>query len=65
MSVGAVALVLGALMVLLLRTAKLGLGSAAVCVLFGLVVALTPAGPTVDEALNSSGVWLWAQVSSL
>ncbi len=65
MSVAAVALVLGALVVLLLRTANLGLGSATVCVLFGLVVALTPAGPTVDEALNSSGVWFWAQVSSL
>jgi hypothetical protein len=65
MSVSAVALVLGALVVLLLRTANLGLGSAAVCVVFGLGVALTPVGPTVDEALNSSGVWFWAQVSSL
>ena len=65
MTVVGSAVVLGALVVLLLRTAKLGLGSATVCVLFGLVVALTPAGPTVDEALNSSGVWLWAQVSSL
>ena len=44
MSVVAVALVLGALMVLLLRTARLGLGSAVVCVLFGLVVAMHPGG---------------------
>ena len=65
MSVVAVALVLGALMVLLLRTARLGVGSAVVCVLFGLVVASTPAGPNVHEALDSSGAWLWSQVRSL
>ncbi len=65
MSVVAVALVLGALVVLLLRTAKLGLGSALVCMLFGLVLAITPAGPRVHEALDSSGAWLWGQVSSL
>lgn len=65
MSVVAVALVLGALVVLLLRTAKLGLGSALVCMLFGLVLANTPAGPNVHQALDSSGSWLWAQVRSL
>lgn len=65
MSVVAVALVLAALMVLLLRTSKLGLGSAVVCVLFGLVLASTPAGPAVHDALDSSGAWLWGQVSSL
>ncbi len=65
MTVVGVAVVLGALMLLLLRTAKLGLGSALVCVLFGLVVAITPAGPTVHEALDSSGAWLWGQVSTL
>jgi hypothetical protein len=42
MSVVAVALVLGALVILLLRTSKLGLGSAVVCTLFGLVLAITP-----------------------
>jgi hypothetical protein len=65
MSVVAVALVLGALVVLLLRTAKLGLGSALVCMLFGLVLGITPAGPNVHQALDSSGAWLWGQVSSL
>ena len=44
MSVVAVAVVLGLLVVLLLRTARLGLGSALVCILFGLVVAVTPPG---------------------
>ena len=52
MSVVAVALVLGALVILLLRTSKLGLGSAVVCMLFGLVIAATPAGPSVHQALG-------------
>ncbi len=50
---------------LLLRTARLGLGSALVCILFGLVVATTPAGPTVQGAMDASGSWLWGQVRSL
>ncbi len=65
MSVVGFALVLGALVVLLLRTSRLGMGSAFVCILFGLVVAITPAGPTVHQALDASGTWLWGQVSSL
>ena len=65
MSVVAAAVVLGALVVLLLRTAKLGFGSALVCILFGLVLAVTPAGPTMQGALDSSGSWLWGQVSEL
>lgn len=65
MSVAAVALVLGGLVVLLLRTSRLGFGSAVVCVLFGLVMASTPAGPTVQAAMNSTGAWVWAQVGSL
>ena len=65
MSVVGFALVLGLLVMLLLRTANLGLGSALVCILFGLVVASTPAGPTVHQAMDSTGAWLWGQVSSL
>ena len=65
MSVVGFALVLGLLVMLLLRTAKLGLGSALVCILFGLVVASTPAGPTVHQAMDSTGVWVWGQVRSL
>ena len=64
MSVVGFAVVLG-LLVMLLRTAKLGLGSAFVCILFGLVIASTPAGPTVHQAMDSTGAWLWGQVSSL
>jgi hypothetical protein len=65
MSVAAVALMLGALVVLLLRTRAVRAGSAVVCVLFGLVVGVSPVAPTVNQALNASGDWVWAQVSAL
>lgn len=44
MSVVAVAVVLGGLLLLLLRTNQLKLGSALVAVVFGLVLGATPAG---------------------
>ena len=65
MSVVGSAVVLGLLVVLLLRTSKLGVGSAFACILFGLVLAITPAGPSVHQALDSTGAWLWGQVSTL
>jgi len=64
-SVAAVALVLAALVVLLLRTRQLRIGSCVVCVLLGLVLGATPAGPAVNEALTAAGTWLWEQVSTL
>ena len=65
MSVVAVAVILACLVLLLLSTNKLALGSALVCILFGLVLGATPAGPSVEQALDASGSWLWGQVSSL
>jgi hypothetical protein len=65
MSVVAVAVVLGGLLLLLLRTNQLRFGSALVAVIFGLVLGSTPAGPAVNEALSESGTWLWGQVRSL
>jgi hypothetical protein len=65
MSVVATALVLGALVVLLLRVRAVRFGSALVCVLFGMVVGLTPVAPTLHLALDASGGWLWTQVSTL
>lgn len=65
MSVAAVALVLAALVILLLRTRQLRIGSCVVCVLLGLVLGATPAGPAVNEALTAAGTWLWEQVSTL
>ncbi len=65
MSVVAVAVVLGLLLLLLLRTNQLKVGSALVAVVFGLVLASTPAGPVVHQALAQIGGWTWGQVRSL
>ncbi len=65
MSVVAVAVVLAALVILLLRTNQLKVGSALVCVLLGLVLGATPAGPAINDAVNGAGAWLWAQVTEL
>ena len=65
MSVVAVAVVLAALVVLLLRTNQLKVGSALVCVLLGLVLGATPAGPAINDAVNGAGAWLWGQVTEL
>jgi hypothetical protein len=65
MSVVAVAVILGCLLLLLLRTNQLRLGAALVAVVFGLVLGISPAGPAVHDALTASGTWLWGQVGSL
>lgn len=65
MSTVAVAVVLGLLLLLLLKTNQLKAGSALVAVVFGLVLASTPAGPVVDDALMQVGSWTWGQVSDL
>ena len=65
MSVVAVAVLLAALVGLLVRTHQVRFGSALVCVVFGLVLGSTPAGPAVNVGLASAGSWAWAQVRSL
>ncbi len=65
MSVVAVAVVIAAVVVLLLRTNQLKVGSAVVCILLGLVLGATPAGPAINQAINGAGEWLWARVTEL
>ena len=65
MSVVAVAVVIAAVVILLLRTNQLKVGSALVCVLLGLVLGATPAGPAINDAVNGAGAWLWVQVTEL
>lgn len=65
MSIVAVALFLTALVGLLVKTRQVGFGSALVCVVLGLVIGRTPAGPTISDALDRTGSWAWAQVRSL
>lgn len=65
MSVVAVAVVLFALVVLLVQTRQLKSGSALVCVVLGLVLGATSAGPVVNQGLTSGGSWIWAKVNAL
>jgi hypothetical protein len=65
MSVVATAVVLFLLILLLMRTHTLRVGSALVCIVFGLVLGSTPAGPAVNHGLKSSGHWMWVQVNRL
>ena len=65
MSTVGVAVLLALLLMLLVRTNQLRLGSALVAVVFGLVLASTPAGPTIEQGLSQSGAWMWGQVRGL
>ena len=65
MSVVAAAAVLAALVVLLVRTRQVKVASALVCIVLGLVIGSTPAGPAVNQGLTSAGSWVWAKVSAL
>ena len=65
MSVVAVAVVLSALVVLLVRTKQLKVGSGLLCVVLGLVLGATSAGPVVNQGLTSGGSWIWAKVNAL
>lgn len=64
MSTLAVAVFLGLLLLLLIRTRVLRAGGAAVAVVFGLVLGATTVGPVVNHALSASGIWVWTQVQS-
>jgi hypothetical protein len=64
-SIVAVCVALGALVVLLVRTKQLKVGSGLVCVVLGLVLGATSAGPAVNDGLTSGGSWVWAKVSAL
>ena len=65
MSVVAVAVLLSALVVLLVRTKQLKVGSGLVCVVLGLVLGATSAGPVVNQGLTSGGSWVSAKVNAL
>jgi hypothetical protein len=65
MSVAATGLVLGALVVLLMKTKWVRPSGALVCVVFGVVLAAGPAGPTVSQALHSVGDWTYAQLRTV
>jgi regulator of protease activity HflC (stomatin/prohibitin superfamily) len=65
MSVVAVGLLLGVLVVFLIRVKQVKVGGAAVCIIFGLVLGATPAGPQVNRTLDQAGTSVWAWVQAL
>ena len=65
MSVVAAAVVLFALVLLLVRWRQAKPSAAVVCVLAGLVLGATPAGPAVNAGVSAAGSWVWAKVAAL
>jgi Kef-type K+ transport system membrane component KefB len=64
MSVTVTAVLLAVAVVLLIRANKVQLGGALVCVVFGLVLGATPAGPMVNSTLSDIGSWVWSQATT-
>jgi hypothetical protein len=64
-SMVAATVVLFALVVLLMRTRRVGVGSGLVCIILGLVLGRTPAGPAINAGLTATGSWVWAKVNGL
>ena len=65
MSITAVLVILGALVVLLLRTRSLRFFGALVCIVFGVVLGLSPMGPATADVLDEVGTWAYASLQSL
>jgi hypothetical protein len=65
MSATAVAILLGALVVLLIRTRWLRFSGALVCVVLGVVLANGPMGPATASVLDSFGSWAFDSIRSV
>ena len=62
MTVVGTAVVLGLLVALMLKMRIARASVVVVCVLFGLVLGVTPIGDSVNNALTLFGAWLWKQL---
>jgi hypothetical protein len=58
MSLLAIAVVLGALIVLFVKARWVRPAPGLVCVLFGVLLAAGPAGPPVQDAVLEAGAWV-------
>ena len=65
MSVTAVALILGVLVAFMIKARWVRASGAIVCVLFGLVLASTPAGPAVGSVVGDVGDWTWTTLREM
>jgi intracellular septation protein A len=65
MSTTVVALFLGALAIFMVKTRWVRASGAIVCVLFGLVLSTSPAGPAIRTGMDNVGDWTWATLRAM
>lgn len=65
MSIVVTAVLLALVVVVLIRSGRVQFGAALVCVVFGLVLGSTSAGPAVNASLSAFGTWVWSLATSL
>jgi hypothetical protein len=65
MSIVATVIVLGVIVLALLKGKLVRPFGALVCVVFGVVLAASPAGPAVSDVLSQVGSWAYQQLQSV
>jgi predicted MFS family arabinose efflux permease len=65
MSMTAVALIIGVLVAFMIKARWVRASGAVACVLFGLVLSATPAGPPVGSVLGDVGDWTWTTLRAM
>ena len=65
MSLVAATVVLGLVVVVLVKVKQVNIAAAAVCSVFGVLLAVSPVGPNVYDALTVLGGWTTSWVGAL
>ena len=65
MSMTAVAVILGVLVAFMIKSRWVRASGAVVCVLFGLVLSASPAGPAVGSVVGDVGDWTWTTLREM
>jgi hypothetical protein len=65
MSMTAVAVILGLLVAFMINARWVRASGAVACLLFGMVLSATPAGPAVSGVLGDVGDWTWTTLREM
>jgi hypothetical protein len=65
MSTTAVAVILAVLVAFMIKSRWVRASGAVVCVLFGLVLSASPAGPAVGSVVGDVGDWTWTTLREM